>query len=191
MGRLVGADLVDGLADVDHLLTALIITDDDVQPTNTVAPSYLLPADANGRPPAIVMRGRQRTARTRRNREFLAARAVELMRAAGARHVHRSDWPPLMLHIHSTMRMGSDAATSVLDEWSESRWVSGVFVVDNSALPNSLGGPNPTLTTQALATRAAERVLTKYFGGHSWVGTETPVSSIDPRVTLAVQARGL
>jgi choline dehydrogenase-like flavoprotein len=96
-----------------------------------------------------------------------------------------------MLHIHSTMRMGADPATSVLDEFSESRAVRGLFVVDNSALPNSLGGPNPTLTTQALATRAAERVLTRYFGGAPWVATETPVSSIDARVTAAVVARGL
>ena len=113
------------------------------------------------------------------------------MRAAGARFVHRADWPPLMLHIHSTMRMGADPATSVLDEWSESRWVRGLFVVDNSALPNALGGPNPTLTTQALATRAAERVLTHHFGGDPWVATETPVPSIDDKVTAAVIARGL
>jgi choline dehydrogenase-like flavoprotein len=190
-GRLVGTDLVDALSDVDRVLTALVITDDDVQPENVVTPSYVLPDDGTGRPPRILMNRRKRTARTLRNREFLAARAVALMRAAGARFVHRSDWPPLMLHVHSTMRMGDDPATSVLDEWSESRAVPGVFVVDNSALANALGGPNPTLTTQALATRAAERVLTRYFGGDPWVATATPVSSIDDRVTAAVVARGL
>jgi choline dehydrogenase-like flavoprotein len=153
--------------------------------------AWVLPPDLNGRVPRIVMRHRRRTARTFRNREFLAARAVELMRAAGARRVHRADWPPLMLHIHSTMRMGSDPRNSVLDEWSESRFVRQLFIADNSGLPNALGGPNPTLTTQALATRAAERVLTRYFGGDPWVGRQSPVSSIDDRVTAAVIARGL
>ena len=102
-----------------------------------------------------------------------------------------SDWPPLLLHIHSTMRMGADPATSVVDEWAESRAVRGLFVADNSALPNALGGPNPTLTTQALATRAAERVMARYFGGDPWVRTATPVPSTDDRVTAAVLARGL
>jgi choline dehydrogenase-like flavoprotein len=190
-GRLVGPPLVEALRDVDRVLTALVITDDDVQQANGVTPSYVMPDDGTGRPPRILMKGRQRTARTRRNREFLAARAVELMRAAGARFVHRSDWPPLMLHIHSTMRMGADPATSVLDAWAESRAVQGLFVADNSALPNALGGPNPTLTTQAVATRTAERILTRYFGGSPWVGTESPVTSIDARVTQAVVARGL
>jgi choline dehydrogenase-like flavoprotein len=190
-GRLVGPDLVAALGDVDRVLTALVITDDDVQPENVVTPSYALPDDGTGRPPRILMNRRRRTARTHRNREFLAARAVELMRAAGARFVHRSDWPPLMLHLHSTMRMGDDERTSVLDPWSESRAVRGLFVADNSALPNALGGPNPTLTTQALATRAAERVLTRYFGGDPWVASGTPTPSTDDRVTAAVLARGL
>ena len=66
-----------------------------------------------------------------------------------------------------------------------------LFVADNSALANSLGGPNPTLTTQALATRTSEAIFRAYFGGNAWVGSEDPVSSIDDRVTAAVVARGL
>jgi hypothetical protein len=53
------------------------------------------------------------------------------------------------------------------------------------------GGPNPTLTTQAIATRTAERIFTRYFGGSPWVQSEVPISSIDPRVTRAVVTRGL
>jgi len=30
-------------------------------------------------------------------------------------------------------------------------------------LPNSLGGPNPTNTSQALATRTGERIVERYF----------------------------
>lgn len=191
VGRLVGPALMAALRDIDRVLNALVITDDDVEHHNQVTLARFLPDDERGKPARVVMNYRNRSARTRRNREFLAARAVELMRAAGATKVYRANWPPLMVHIHSSMRMGDDPATSVLDPWSESRFVQRLFIADNSALPNSLGGPNPTLTTQALATRAAERIMVRYFGGTPWVGDQTPVSSIDDRVTRAVIARGL
>jgi choline dehydrogenase-like flavoprotein len=79
--------------------------------------------------------------------------AARLMRVAGASKVIRMDWPPLILHVQSTMRMGSDPADSVLDANAEGRFVERLFISSNSALANGLGGPNPTLTTQALATR--------------------------------------
>jgi choline dehydrogenase-like flavoprotein len=66
-----------------------------------------------------------------------------------------------------------------------------LFIADNCALPNALGGPNPTLTTQALATRTAEKIFVRYFGGPPWVGRESPVSSVDDTVTAAVLAAGL
>jgi choline dehydrogenase-like flavoprotein len=74
----------------------------------------------------------------------------------------------------------------VLDDNAEARFVKRLFVADNSALANALGGPNPTLTTQALATRTAEKIFQRYFSGQPWVGRETPVASIDPAVTHAV-----
>jgi hypothetical protein len=87
------------------------------------------------------------------------------------------------------MRMGADASNSVLDADSQARAVKRLFVADNSALSNSLGGPNPTLTSQALATRASETIFKRYFGGQGWVHRESPVSSIDRRVTEAVFER--
>jgi choline dehydrogenase-like flavoprotein len=66
-----------------------------------------------------------------------------------------------------------------------------LFVADNSALANGIGGPNPTLTTQALATRTAERIFHRYFNGDPWVTREAPVSSIDRSVTRAVVSRGI
>jgi choline dehydrogenase-like flavoprotein len=101
------------------------------------------------------------------------------------------DWPPLILHVQSTMRMGSDPADSVLDANAEARFVERLFISSNSALANGLGGPNPTLTSQALATRTAEKIMGKYFDGEPWVGIETPTSSIDDKVTQAVIDRGL
>lgn len=190
LGRLVGPDLQAALVDVNQTLTALVITDDDVEPGNGVTLSPL-PNYEHGPRPRVRVRHRARSARTRRNREFLAARAVELMRAAGARRVHRLDWPPLVLHPQSSLRMGTDEADSVLDASAEARWVRRLFVADNSALANGAGGANPTLTTQAVATRTAEAVFQRYFGGDPWVASEAPVTSIDDRVTQAVLDRGL
>jgi choline dehydrogenase-like flavoprotein len=192
LGRRVGNDLRALFAHgIDQLLNVLVITDDDVEPQNRVNLSSQLPPDENGPIPRVEFHQRNRSARTRRNREYLVGRAVKLLRAAGARQVLRLDWPPLILHVQSTMRMGTDPATSVLDGTAEARFVKRLFVADNSALANSLGGPNPTLTNQALATRTAERIFTRYFGGDPWVKREAPLSSIDRRVTKAVVERKL
>lgn len=84
------------------------------------------------------------------------------------------------------MRMGLSPDDSVLDADAQSRWVRDLYIADNSALANSLGGPNPTLTTQALATRTAETIFVRHFAGDPFVGHETPVPSTDPRVSEAL-----
>jgi choline dehydrogenase-like flavoprotein len=87
--------------------------------------------------------------------------------------------------------MGRHERDCVLDPHGETRAVKRLFVADNSALANALGGPNPTLTTQALATRTAERLFRRYFSGDPWVRHEAPVASIDEKVTRAVLHAGL
>ena len=189
-GRLVGHALKDALADADRLMSIVLLTDDDVEEQNRVELSGL-PGDEHGPVPKVVFDKRSRSRRTLQNREFLAARAAEVIRAAGARQVFRLDWPPLILHVQSSMRMGHDPRDSVLDDSGQAREVDGLYVADNSALPNALGGPNPTLTTQALATRTAEKLFAREFGGDPWVRHESPVVSTDPAVTAAVVAGGL
>jgi choline dehydrogenase-like flavoprotein len=189
-GRLVGPALKEAMSDVDKVMSIVLLTDDDVEEQNRVELSGL-PGDEHGPVPKVVFSKRGRSARTLANREFLAARAAELIRAAGARRVFRMDWPPLILHVQSTMRMGHDPADSVLDATGRAREVEALYVADNSALPNALGGPNPTLTTQALATRTAEELFVREFGGDRWVGQEAPVVSTDPAVTAAVLTAGL
>jgi choline dehydrogenase-like flavoprotein len=189
VGRAVGPNLKGLLADVDRLFAVLVVTDDDVEAQNrvTLAPT----SDEHGFIPRVEVRHRRRSARTAVNREFLVGKAVAVARAAGAVAVFRANWPPSLVHIHSTMRMGGNAGDSVLDATGEARAVNRLFVADNSALANGVGGANPTLTTQALATRTSERIFARYFDGDPWVARERPVSSIDPRVTLAVVERGL
>ncbi len=62
--------------------------------------------------------------------------------------------------------------------------VDRLFVGDNSAFANCLGGTNPTLTNQAIATRTAERIFSKLLRRRSvgW-GSESPVVSTDEHVT--------
>jgi choline dehydrogenase-like flavoprotein len=101
------------------------------------------------------------------------------------------NWPPMMAHMHSTMRMGADPSNSIVDANSEARFVRRLFIADNSALSNSVSGMNPTLTMQAIATRTSEKIMRRYFGGAGWVKNGSPVSSIDPAVTHAVVKAGL
>jgi choline dehydrogenase-like flavoprotein len=56
------------------------------------------------------------------------------------------------------MRMGP-----ILDAACEAVDVERLFVADHSALPNALGGPNPTNTGQALAMRTADKIVERYF----------------------------
>jgi choline dehydrogenase-like flavoprotein len=182
--RLLGSRLKHFLSHIDRLLTVAVVTDDDSLPENRVTLSSVLTPDVHG--PVARIELRRRTAHTIANREFLVTRAVEILRAAGAREIVRMNWAPVLLHLHSTMRLGA-----VVDGDCESFAVQRLFVADNSALPNAVGGQNPTLTTQALATRTAERIFVRYFGGEPWVGRESPVSSVDDTVTHAVLAAGL
>ena len=191
VGRSIGRRLKSLLADIDRLLFAVVVTDDDVESQNRVTLSSAFPPDEHGAVPRVEVQHRNRSARTAANREFLVQKAVELVRAAGALSVFRLNWPPYLIHIHSTMRMGASEADSVLDAGAEARSVKRLFIADNSALPNGVAGVNPTLTTQALATRTAENIFRRYFGGDPWVSETAPVSSIDPAVTAAVVERRL
>lgn len=191
VGRLIGKDLKEVMSNVDHMLNVDIFTDDDVEAQNRVTLSSNLPPDEHGAVPRIEIKQRRRSARTIRNREFLAKEAVHLLRELGARKIHRVNKPPFVIHSQSTMRMGLSANDSVLDENAEARNVKRLFIADNSALANGIGGPNPTLTTQALATRTAEKIFQLYFSGEGWVRKGAPVSSIDEVVTRAVIKRGL
>ena len=103
------------------------------------------------------------SATTWERQHWLARKAAEILRAAGAREVHRTNMQPLFTHIMSTVRIGRDPATSVCDADGQAHEVAGLFVGDSSALPNGLGGPNPTLTAQALATRTADRIFELTF----------------------------
>jgi choline dehydrogenase-like flavoprotein len=88
---------------------------------------------------------------------WLSDRGRDLLVAAGATKVSES-WAPgqVSAHVLGTCRMGRDPRTSVVDADHRAHDVANLFVVDGSCFVTS--GPAPTMTIQALAFRAAERL---------------------------------
>lgn len=155
-GMIAGELLKEFMRDYPRTISLLIFTDDDVNQNSTVSLDPYL-RDENGYIPVIDYRPGKGD-EERRNR--LAVIAADMLRKAGARTVVRANWSPnVYLHIMSTMRMGF-----VTDTNCEAYQVKRLYIADNSVLYNGLGGPNPTLTNQALATRTSERIAEKYFG---------------------------
>src|SRR5207244_13229632 len=140
-GRRVGNLLKTLVEDVDRLLNVLVITDDDVEAQNRVTLSSF--EDEHGPVARVEFHPHNRTQRTLRNRDYLVRKAAQLLRRAGAKEIYRLNWPPLILHVQSTMRMGADPTNSVLDQNGESRFVKRLSVADNSALRSAHRGPNP------------------------------------------------
>ena len=117
------------------------------------------PADEHGPVPKVIYHP---TPESRERENFLCRRAAEILRAAGAHTVHRTDIPGFLTHIMGTMRMGVDPSVSVVGPSGEAHEVERLFVADTSVHPSD-GGANPTLTAQALATRTADQIAKRYF----------------------------
>lgn len=157
-GKLAGTRLKEFMADYRRTLTLIIHTDDRPHIDNGVSLDSLQ-RDEHGSLPVIRWEPR---AQDNAKRERLVEMGCDVLRAAGARHIHRADSPPIFLHMQSSMRMGK-----VTDEVCEARDVDRLFIADHSVLPNSLGGPNPTHTGQALALRTARALAHRYFSSRA------------------------
>jgi len=154
-GRLVGSELEEAMKGYNRTLTLLIVTDDEVQYHNRVELDPHI-KDEHGAVPFVHYVPSETS---KKRREQLVETATDILRSAGADTVHRSDLPPnYYIHLHSTMRMGF-----VVDTSCEAYQVDRLYIADSSVDYNGLGGPNPTMTTQALATRTAEKLASKYF----------------------------
>ena len=90
---------------------------------------------------------------------WLFARAGELLDAAGA--VKKWSYPvqeqQFAVHLLGTCRMGRDPKTSVINSDHRTHDVKNLFLCDGSSLVTS-GRGQPTLTIEALAYRAADRI---------------------------------
>jgi choline dehydrogenase-like flavoprotein len=94
---------------------------------------------------------------TRRLMEWNIARTEESLREAGAHAVEVNRYPPNG-HFMGTARMGTDPATSVVDEWGIAHDVANLGIVDGSIFVTA-GAANPTSTICALALRAADHLV--------------------------------
>lgn len=154
-GRVAGPELVELMSEYPRTLSVLIFTSDEANQKNGVTLDTYL-RDAHGSIPKIKY---QPSNLDSKKRDKLAAIAADIFKQAGAKKIIRPNLPPgLFIHIESTMRIGL-----VTDSACEALQVKRLFIADNSVHYNSLGGPNPTLTTQALAIRSAEKLVKKYF----------------------------
>jgi choline dehydrogenase-like flavoprotein len=90
---------------------------------------------------------------------WLNARAAELLEAAGA----KKQWSfpaqeqEFSVHLLGTCRMGHDPKTSVINPDHQTHDVKNLFLSDGSSLVTS-GRGQPTMTIEALAFRAADRI---------------------------------
>jgi choline dehydrogenase-like flavoprotein len=90
---------------------------------------------------------------------YLNARALEILDAAGAQK--KWSFPieeqQFAVHLLGTCRMGIDPKTSVINADHRTHDVKNLFLCDGSSLVTS-GRGQPTMTIEALAFRAADRI---------------------------------
>jgi choline dehydrogenase-like flavoprotein len=155
-----GQDAVRRIRQYHRSLSCIISTDDEAEPENRVTVAEDWEPDEHGSVPRVVYTP---TTASRDRQDHLARKGAEILRAAGAREVHRTRFASALLtHIMGTMRMGADPATSVVDDGGEAHEVARLFVADTSVLPG-VGGANPTLSAQALAVRTADEIARRYL----------------------------
>ncbi|HET7108041.1 MAG TPA: GMC family oxidoreductase [Candidatus Acidoferrum sp.] len=91
--------------------------------------------------------------------EWMRARAMEILDAAGA----KTKWSfpvqeqQFAVHLLGTCRMGDDPKKSVINSDHRTHDVKNLFLCDGSSLVTS-GRGQPTMTIQALAYRASDRI---------------------------------
>ena len=91
---------------------------------------------------------------------WMKDRAMEILDAAGA----KTKWgfpiqeQQFAVHLLGTCRMGNDPKTSVINADHRTHDVRNLFLCDGSSLVTS-GRGQPTMTIQALAFRAADRIV--------------------------------
>jgi choline dehydrogenase-like flavoprotein len=114
--------------------------------------------DAFGRPLARVHS--YVDAMTVKRLRAMAAGARALLKASGATLVEEFGTYDLFssTHVFGTCRMGADPRSAVVDAGLRVHGFDNLYVCDASVFPSSGGGEAPSLTIQALALRAVDRM---------------------------------
>jgi choline dehydrogenase-like flavoprotein len=138
---------------VDHVTGLLAIAEDTPQLANGVTLDWQH-RDAYDLPVPVVRH--DYTPRDLLARRALLRQSKRVLRRAGARffYVHGIE---TFSHAVGTVRMGTDPATSPLDELGRYRGVRNLWVTDGSVMPTS-AAVNPSLTISALALRSGDAI---------------------------------
>lgn len=142
----------------DRVMGLSICAEDLPEPDNRIVLSDRL-ADSDGVPaPRMVY---SVSDNTKRLLEFGMDRAEEALREAGAVSTTRT---PLKteagFHLMGTARMGTDPETSVVDAYGRCHEAANLVIADASVFVTA-SALNPTASAQALALRAADRILSE------------------------------
>ena len=145
-----GADLRRAMLDYNHTAGYVPVAYVEARPGNRV--DVVDELDAHGlRIPRVTFAYSDNDRRVQRHAlRFMG----EMLEAAGGRDLWTSDDTS---HLMGTCRMGDDPRTSVVDADGRSWDVPNLWICDGSLFVTS-GAVNPSLTIQALALRAADRI---------------------------------
>ena len=94
--------------------------------------------------------------------KFMANQSRRLLKEAGAIELVEEfgAWDHFSAtHVFGTCRMGNDPLSSVVDANCRSHAHPNLYITDASVFPSSGGGESPSLTIHALATRAADVIV--------------------------------
>jgi len=93
------------------------------------------------------------------NDKRLIAHSLDFMERALAAAGGKDIWREIndTCHLSGTARMGDDPATSVVNADCRSWDICNLWICDGSIFP-TVGGVNPSLTIQAIASRTADRI---------------------------------
>jgi choline dehydrogenase-like flavoprotein len=145
----------------DHLCGFTVCAEDLPEDDNRIALSDRV-VDRDGLPAAKwIYRFAENS---RRALDFGLDRGEEVLRQAGGREFHRlATRDQTGFHIMGTARMGSDRERSVTDAFGRTHEVPNLAILDASVFVTS-SVINPTLTAQAHALRAADRLIAERRG---------------------------
>lgn len=99
----------------------------------------------------------------RRESDYIQAKMVEWLKAAGAAEVWKAapGARSVQTHAYGGTRIGDDPAINVANRWGMTHEVPNLGILGGSTFPSS-AGRNPTQTVQATAWRTAEYVVKNF-----------------------------
>jgi len=94
--------------------------------------------------------------------EAMGGKPTGTVATDGARAIARGGQ---IIHEVGTCRMGTDAGSSVLNQWCQSWTVKNLFVADGAPFVSN-ADKNPTLSILALAWRTSDRIVDELKRGN-------------------------